>query len=592
MSEPIDHHLAFEVEDALAGQPPADIGAEQAVLGSMIQNRGVIDAVASIIGAEDFYRHGHGTIFTAIIDRHLKGEAVDQITLSAELERRGQLTGCGGAPYLFTLTQATPLSANARFYAEIVQEKSQRRRLAASGLRLAQQAAESTRPLDELLEEHNSTVGAIEGGADQSMFDLEVSRAAHKMRVTREARRLLDGDGRAPKPSAVRLDNLLAEPDEHAEYLVDSVFPTGGRVLFSAQSKAGKSTAMANLLRSLVDGDDFLGTYPVAPPTGNIVVIDNELDRRMIRKWLRDQGIQNQDRVHIIPLRGAVSSFDLTDSQVLAGWVEDLAALNPSVIVLDCLRPVLDAIGLDENTEAGRFLVKFDELVAGCGATEAAVVHHFGHGTERARGASRLQDWPDAIWSLLRQNPDDLSSPRFFKAYGRDVDVPEQQIDYDPETRRITVVGGSRQEVSAAGALPAIIELLRDSPESLSKAIVEERLKGVETQKSIREAIKLGIASGDITETPGERGARLLSVSSSARCTSLQARQRGQTSSSSGRPLGGVQRARSTSWNSSQLVDLEPDELGSDSEPTPEELNWKRSGKPVRETRNGDGGQR
>lgn len=73
--------------------------------------------------------------------------------------------------------------------------------------------------------------------------------------------------------------------------------------------------------------------------------------------------------------------------------------------MLDCLRPILDALGLDESREARRFLVAFDALLADAGTEHAALVHHIGHQNERACGDSRLQDWPDAIWKLNRQDP-------------------------------------------------------------------------------------------------------------------------------------------------------------------------------------------
>ena len=54
-------------------------------------------------------------------------------------------------------------------------------------------------------------------------------------------------------------------PDEDATYRVTGLWPTGGRVVLSAQHKAGKTRLTGNLIRSLVDGDLFLGAFTVAP---------------------------------------------------------------------------------------------------------------------------------------------------------------------------------------------------------------------------------------------------------------------------------------------------------------------------------------
>jgi hypothetical protein len=64
-----------------------------------------------------------------------------------------------------------------------------------------------------------------------------------------------------------------------------------------------------------------------------------------------------------------------------------------------------------------------------------------GHANERARGDSRLRDWPDVEWRLVRRD-DDPASARFITAYGRDVDVPESQLIYDHGTRHLTIEDG------------------------------------------------------------------------------------------------------------------------------------------------------
>src|SRR5205085_2644660 len=114
------------------------------------------------------------------------------------------------------------------------------------------------------------------------------------------------------------------------------------------------------------------------------------------------------------------------------------------VIILDCLRPIFDAFGLDENHEAGRFLVALDALLAESGVSEACVIHHMGHGAERSRGDSRLLDWPDALWKLVRDKDEDDESgmddpmgSRYFSAYGRDVEQEQVELIFDKATRRL-----------------------------------------------------------------------------------------------------------------------------------------------------------
>ena len=209
------------------------------------------------------------------------------------------------------------------------------------------------------------------------------------------------------------------------------------RVMLAAQFKSGKTTIVGNLIRALADGTPFLGAFEVKQRPGRIVVIDNELSERMLRRWLREQGVENTGAVVTVSLRGRVSTFNLLDEHTRAEWASRLRSLCADFLILDCLRPVLDALGLDENRDAGKFLTPFDTLLADAGITSAVMVDHMGHNGERNRGDSRKLDWPDATWKLVREN-EHPNSPRFFSAYGRDVGGPSgfQPRHPAPDIRR------------------------------------------------------------------------------------------------------------------------------------------------------------
>ena len=118
--------------------PPQDMAAEQSVLGSMLISKDAIAEVSEVLRGTDFYRPSHETIHDAIIDLFGRGEPVDMITVSAELQRAGELARVGGAPYLHTLAANVPIAANAEFYAQIVREKAILRRLVDAGTKIAQ----------------------------------------------------------------------------------------------------------------------------------------------------------------------------------------------------------------------------------------------------------------------------------------------------------------------------------------------------------------------------------------------------------------------------------------------------------------------
>jgi hypothetical protein len=344
-------------------------------------------------------------------------------------------------------------------------------------------------------------------------FDSQVRFQMDRLRVTREAKRRLDDEERPPTdlPEFKPLNVLLAEPDEPTRWLIDEVAPTGSRIMLSAQYKSGKTTCRDNLVRSLVDLDPFLDHFPVCVTPRRVAVLDNELGQNMMRRWLASQGIQNTSAVSVVSLRGKVGAFDLLDDRCRAEWASRFRDLGIDFLVFDCLRPVLDALGLDENHDAGKFLTAFDALLCEAAIPDAAIIHHMGHANERARGDSRLQDWPDAIWRLVRES-EEPDSARFFSAYGRDVDVPEGRLAFDPATRRLSYAAGSRADAKTEAAMRAVIDLLsddaRDGGAGMSGRQIEAKLSDSEhTQKSVRDGIKLAIGVALVTVSEGAKNA-------------------------------------------------------------------------------------
>lgn len=351
-------------------------------------------------------------------------------------------------------------------------------------------------------------IGVIDTGEPDyaaAAFEVRVTEELSKQRVRQEARRRLDAEGRPPivVPPVRSLTDLLAEPDTPTKYRIGAVAPQAARIICSAQYKAGKTTLVGNLGRALVDSDPFLGAFTVHTPAQRLVLIDDEMSENMLRLWLREQGIRNTDAVaDVISLRGRVGAFDLLDDRRRDEWATRLRDVGCDYLILDCLRPVLDALGLDENHDAGKFLVHFDALLADAGIGDAALVHHMGHSGERARGDSRLQDWPDAIWRLVR-DPDDPML-RYFTALGRDVTVPEGRLAFDPLTRRLTYVAGSRVDAKTEAAWPAIVRLLAENPDGLSKSAIEKDLAADDHPRSaVRDALKRGVDGGVLRQEKG-----------------------------------------------------------------------------------------
>ncbi|WP_211754343.1 replicative DNA helicase [Nocardioides gansuensis] len=163
-----DGPAAYEPGQAPRGPegrtPPQDNAAEQSVLGAMLISKDAIADVVEVLKGSDYYRPAHEVIHEAIIDLYGRGEPADAVTVSAELQRKGELQRIGGAPYLHTLTANVPIAANAGYYAEIVREKSILRRLVDAGTRIVQMGYAGEGTVDDVVDSAQAEVYKITDG--------------------------------------------------------------------------------------------------------------------------------------------------------------------------------------------------------------------------------------------------------------------------------------------------------------------------------------------------------------------------------------------------------------------------------------------
>lgn len=107
---------------------PQDTAAEMAVLGSLLIDPQAIYEVGAL-QPEHFYLQKHRWIFEALRGLNQRNSPLDFLTVTSELERRGQLEKCGGAAFISELISAVPSAVNADAYAASVVETATRRRL-------------------------------------------------------------------------------------------------------------------------------------------------------------------------------------------------------------------------------------------------------------------------------------------------------------------------------------------------------------------------------------------------------------------------------------------------------------------------------
>jgi replicative DNA helicase len=106
------------------------------VLGAMMMSKDAISDVVGVIRGSDFHRPVHETIYEAAIALFGRGEPVDAITVTAELQKRGELVRVGGSTYLHDLVAGVPRTSSAGYYAQIVYDRSVMRKMVSAGLKI------------------------------------------------------------------------------------------------------------------------------------------------------------------------------------------------------------------------------------------------------------------------------------------------------------------------------------------------------------------------------------------------------------------------------------------------------------------------
>src|SRR3954467_2658707 len=220
----------------MAGPPAASIRSLRAGASMLLSIDAIADVIETIRGT-DFYRPAHETIFDAMVDLYGRGEPVDPVTTSADLQRRGELARVGGAPCLHSLSGSVPIAANAGYYAGIVREKAILRRLVDAGTRIAQMGYAGEGQVDDVADRAQAEGWGV---TDRRTSEDYAPLSAIMEATLDEIEAISNRDG-----EMVGVPTGFADLDE----LTNGLHP-GQMVIVAARPAVGKSTLGLDFCRS------------------------------------------------------------------------------------------------------------------------------------------------------------------------------------------------------------------------------------------------------------------------------------------------------------------------------------------------------
>ena len=143
--------------------PPANLEAEQALLGAILVNNEAASRVTDFLRPEHFQEPGHQRIFAAALKLIERGQIANPVTLKYFFDQDEALGEVGGAQYLARLAGAAVTVINAEHYGRAIFDLALRRGLIEIGESMVNEAYEADLDLE--------AVDQIEA-AEQNLFNL------------------------------------------------------------------------------------------------------------------------------------------------------------------------------------------------------------------------------------------------------------------------------------------------------------------------------------------------------------------------------------------------------------------------------------
>jgi len=160
----------------LGRNPPQNISAEQAALGSMLLQEEAILHGVDILRPEDFYKKSHQIIFRCILELFEKSKGVDLVTLTEELNRINLLEEIGGVTYLTNLINSVPTAANIEHYVKDLKNIIDMETIRSAGLKIGADAMGGSgfAYWSPIAEQYGLDIDIINGYADPSFSFMTV----------------------------------------------------------------------------------------------------------------------------------------------------------------------------------------------------------------------------------------------------------------------------------------------------------------------------------------------------------------------------------------------------------------------------------
>lgn len=281
------------------------------------------------------------------------------------------------------------------------------------------------------------------------------------------------------------LADLLAEPEDTTDWLVEDRIPAGAIMLLAGKPKAGKSTLARSLAYALVTGERWLGWRT---HFGSVWYLVFEDKRSEVRRHFRQMGATGREPLRLF--------FDQSGAELLPALQALAASERPSAIVVDTLQRLIHVKDMNDYAQVTERCAPLLKLSRETGAT-LVLVHHankFGDGLDSILGSTALAGSVDNVFILSRsERYRTLSS---IQRIGTDLEPIV--LTLDPATGRVEGQGRKR-DADEAEAADNILEALKDADAPVTENWIQAHVTG-RWQDTVR-GLRLLVRRGQVQKT-------------------------------------------------------------------------------------------
>ena len=213
---------------------------ERGLLGALLRdNRAIGDCIA-IVKPLHFYGPANRLVYEAIIHLFDNGTPADVVTIAEELKKRNQVEEVGGYVYLAELFDTAATAANSVYYAKIVRDKGELRKLILTAQAIATEGYAAAGEADEII---HAAVRQMLGVADSGVIGTyhPIDHVLNETYDRIDSRKGLTGTTGVPS-GFIDLDTLT------------SGFQDGEMVIIAARPSVGKTAFALDMAKNIAVG--------------------------------------------------------------------------------------------------------------------------------------------------------------------------------------------------------------------------------------------------------------------------------------------------------------------------------------------------